>query len=203
MVTIILRRVLFMLILLSGMTCVYANDDAWGRSANLELNGQYEAAAGSLESIMRHEPDNEFAHLRSAWLYYLAGQYSTSIKYYKTAIKLNKQSLDARLGIMLPLMAQERWREAAQFAESVIAESPLNYYAHVRLMICEEGLRSWPQLKVHASSMSRYYPGDYSIQTYLARSYINLKEPELARKAYEAVLQRFPSHVEASLFLSK
>ena len=204
MVTIFWRQFHVALILL--MLCVstgYANDDAWGRSFTLEANGQYEAAARSLEPILQREPNSEFAHLRSGWLYYLAGKYSTSIKYYQTASKLNKQSLDARLGLMLPLMAQERWREAAQLAESVIAESPLNYYAHLRLMVCEEGLKNWSQLRDHAQMISRYYPSDPGFQVYIARAYLNLNEPDKARGAYQRVLERYPGHIEASLYLSK
>ena len=204
MVVIFCRRLCFLLVLIGVcVPVVRASDDAWGRSVTLEVNGQYEAAARSLESVIQQEPDNEFANLRSGWLYYLAGKYSTSIKYYQTAGKLNKQSLDARLGMMLPLMAQERWREAAQLAESVIEESRLNYYAHLRLLICEEGLKSWVQLRDHALMISRYYPSDPGFQVYLARAYINLNKPELARKAYQDVLERYPGHVEASLYLSK
>ena len=204
MVTIFGRQSYVVLILL--MLCVptgHANEDAWGRSFTLEASGQYEAAARSLESILQQEPNNEFAHLRAGWLYYLAGKYSTSIKYYQTANKLNKQSLDARLGLMLPLMAQERWREAAQLAEAVIAESRLNYYAHLRLIICEEGLKNWTQLRDHALMISRYYPSDPGFQVYLARAYINLNEPDKARSAYKKVLERYPGHIEASLYLSQ
>jgi len=181
----------------------YADDDAWGRSVTLEVNGQYEAAARSLEPILQQHPNNEFANLRSGWLYYLAGKYSTSIRYYQTARKQNQHSLDARLGLMLPLMAQERWREAAQLAEGVIEESRLNYYAHLRLLICEEGLKDWAQLRDHALMISQYYPSDPGFQVYLARAYINLNEPDKARSAYKKVLERYPGHIEASLYLSK
>jgi tetratricopeptide (TPR) repeat protein len=194
------------LTLLVFIVCIpgsYADDDAWGRSVTLEVNGQYVAAARSLEAILKKEPGNEFAHLRSGWLYYLAGKYSTSIKHYQTAQKLNKQSLDARLGLMLPLMAQERWREAAQLAEAVIAESSLNYYAHLRLLICEEGLKNWVQLRDHALRMTRYYPSDAGFQVYLARAYDHLGEKGAAREAYKHVLERYPGHVEASLYLSE
>jgi tetratricopeptide (TPR) repeat protein len=204
MVNITQRR--YWLALLVFMVCVpgsYASDDAWSRSVTLEMNGQYEAAARSLETILQQDPKNEFAQLRSGWLYYLAGKYSTSIKYYQVALKLNKQSLEARLGLMLPLMAQERWREAAQFAEAVIRESSLNYYAHLRLMICEEGLKDWSRLRDHALRLIRYYPGDASFQVYLARAYRQLGDKERARAAYSRVLERYPGHVEASLYLSE
>jgi tetratricopeptide (TPR) repeat protein len=203
MVVTFAKRVCLTVFMLGFMPATYANDDAWGRSVNLEVNGQYEAAAHSLEAIIQQDKNNEYAHLRSGWLYYLAAKYSTSIKHYQTALKLNKQSLDARLGLMLPLMAQMRWREAAQLAEAVIGESSLDYYAHLRLMICEEGLKSWEQLRDHALRMIDFYPSDYGIQVYLARAYSQLGKPELARNTYMNVLERYPSHVEASLYLAK
>ncbi|MCW8933641.1 MAG: tetratricopeptide repeat protein [Gammaproteobacteria bacterium] len=178
-------------------------DDAWMRSYTLETAGQYAAAAQSIEHFLKEIPNNEFAVLRSAWLYYLAENYSRSIKYYQTALEINKNSIDAMLGMSLPLMAQARWREAASMTQEVIKISKWNYLAHTRLMTCEDNLKQWETLKKHAETLRVYYPSDATILVYLARAYSHTNKNTKAKEAYQQVLQRYPGHLEASKFLSK
>ena len=180
-----------------------AADDAWMRSYTLEASGQYVAAAETIEHILKTIPANEFAELRSGWLYYLAGNYSRSIKHYQTAMKINKHSFDAILGISLPLMAQARWREAATNINEVIKLSRYNYIAHTRLMACEENLKQWSELKQHANELTSYYPADATILVYLARAHSHTDNPERAKEIYREVLIRYPGHLEATQYLSR
>lgn len=180
-----------------------ATDDAWVRSYNLEASGQYLAAADSLEAILKRTPNHEMALLRSGWLYYLAGNYSSAIKYYQSALKANKHSVDARLGMTLPLMAQARWREAAAHARTVIDESKWHYYANLRLLICEEGLKQWEVMRKHAEQLTERYPSDAGFYVYLARAQINLGKAAQAKIAYGKVLERYPGHLEASRFVAQ
>ena len=178
-----------------------AVDDAWMRSYSLEANGQYNDAAKTIEKFLKQIPDNEFAELRSGWLYYLAGNYSRSITHYQTALKLNSQSIEARLGLTLPLMAQGRWREAAIESQEVIKVSKWNYYAHVRLMACEEALRQWDELVKHAQEVHSRYPGDATVLVYAARAYKQTGNTAKAKSMYNEVLIRVPGHIEASRFM--
>ena len=191
---------LFISLLLFGQG-THASEDTWARSYNLERAGQPIAAVESLEPILKQQPQHELALLRSGWLYYLAGNYSRAIKFYQTALQVNKDSLEARLGMTLPLLAQARWREAAIEAQAVISESKWDYYANLRLMVAEEGLKQWKTLKQHAQQLNRRYPSDASFLVYLARAHIHLGEPAGAREAYGKVLELFPGHLEASRFL--
>ena len=182
---------------------VASADDAWMQSYTLEAAGKYEAAARSIEHFLKEMPANEFAQLRSGWLYYLAGNYSRSITHYQTALKLNNKSIDAMLGMSLPLMGQARWREAASQTREVIKISQWNYLAHTRLLTCEDNLKQWDTLKQHAETLRPYYPSDATILVYLARAYSNTNENEKAREVYRQVLQRYPDHLEANKYLAK
>ncbi len=178
-------------------------DDSWSRSYSLEAAGQYAAAASSLESILKRDSKHELALLRSGWLNYLAGNYSRAIDFYKSAQQVNRDSLEARLGLTLPLLAQQRWREAANEAEAVIKLSQWNYYAHLRLMVAEEGLKEWQTLKQHAAQLVRRYPTDASFRVYLARAEIQLGNSTAAKASYRKVLELIPGHLEASQYLAK
>lgn len=178
-------------------------NDFWTRSYTLETNKQYTEAAKTIEQFLLKTPDSEFAELRSGWLYYLDGNYSRSIKHYKSALNMNNQSIEARLGLALPLLAQSRWQEAAVHCREVIKLSQWNYYAHVRLMITEEGQKQWDTLATHAKEVNKHYPTDATVLVYLARAYKQQGETSKAKKAYNEVLVRVPGHLEASGFMVK
>ncbi|MCW9047645.1 MAG: tetratricopeptide repeat protein [Gammaproteobacteria bacterium] len=199
---ILIKMMSALLFVVASFSAVSA-DDAWMRSYTLETAGQYAAAAQSIEHFLKEIPTNEFAVLRSAWLYYLAENYSRSIKYYQTALEINKNSIDAMLGMSLPLMAQGRWREAASMTQEVIKISKFNYLAHTRLMTCEDNLEQWETLEKHAETLIVYYPSDATILVYLARAYSHTNKGLKAKEVYQQVLQRYPGHLEASKFLSK
>lgn len=197
-------KILFQCFVVSSLfftNLAFGTSEDWQRSFNLESIGQFKKAAEAISPYLEKGDEKEFAQMRTGWLYYLAGDYSQSLKYYQNALKLNQNSLETRLGMMLPLMAQQRWREAAQQANTVISASKWNYYAHIRLMACEEGLGLWDDLIDHAKSAQKRYPADPTILVYLARSYAKKGNNAEARRVYQQVLNRVPGHIEASDFL--
>jgi len=178
-------------------------DDAWRRSYLLEEEGKYEAAAEAIEQFLKEVPTNEFAQLRSGWLYYQAGNYSRSVTHYQTAKEINSRSIAAMLGLSLPLMKQERWREVAAVTREVIKLSSWNYYAHIRLLAAEDSLQQWDSLKQHAETLKAYYPSDATVLVYLARAYHHTGNDAQAREVYQQVLQRYPDHLESNRFLAR
>jgi len=175
----------------------------WSESYRYEVQGDYAAALIALEPILEADPAHEFALLRTAWLKYLLGDYNAAIRDYERALEINEASLEARLGLTLPLLAQRRWREAAGAAREVLSAAPWNYYAHVRLMVAEEGQRQWQTLADHAGSVAARYPSDATVLVYLARAQARQGKLEDARSAYTRVLERVPGHEEAAAFLSQ
>lgn len=174
-----------------------ADSDPWKESYRLENVYQYDAALNALNSI---SSDNELALLRRGWLYYLKGSNSKSIDYYNKAIKKNSKSLDARLGIILPLIAQQRWREAASNAKKVLEVAPWNYHAHVRLMAAEEALKQWSELEKHARSVHERYPSDADALVFLSRAYRKQGNDKAAAQTYKKVLELVPDHFESKQY---
>jgi tetratricopeptide (TPR) repeat protein len=164
--------------------------------------GHYKAAAEQFDPVLKTEPANEFARLRRAWLLYLAGSYNDSQSDYKAALQANPESLDAQIGMALPLLAQQRWKEAALVAEKALQTAPWNYYAHLRLMVAEEGQRQWQTLLEHTGKLHQRYPSDATVLVYRARAQYWLGDRKAARETYQQVLQRIPGHLEALQFLA-
>ena len=180
---------------------VLANSTVWEQSQQFEAKGEYVAAAALLEPLLQNGDSKEFSYLRYGWLNYLQGRYDVAVNSYIKALQFNPQSLDARLGISLPLLAQQRWQDAAQHLKQVIAVSPWDYTAHVRLMISEEGQQKWEELARHAAELNRRYPSDATILVYLARAHVWLGHKDKAKQVYQQVLIRIPSHAEAGQYI--
>jgi tetratricopeptide (TPR) repeat protein len=175
----------------------------WADSYTAESQGDYATAILALDAILDANPEHEFAILRTAWLKYLLGDYNASIRDYETALQINRDSLEAQLGLTLPLLAQRRWREAAAAAQAVLEEAPWHYYAHIRLLIAEEGQRQWETLARHARELSTRYPSDTSVLVYLARAEARQGNLESALREYRRVLERMPAHEEAAVFVAQ
>ncbi len=187
----------FLILSFTGIAFGKEIKNDWMGSYTMEASGEYEKAASLLIPYMREGEVSEFATLRYAWLNYLQGNFNDAVRNYQKAMEQNPRSIDAKLGIALPLIAQQRWREAMRYIRQILTKAPLNYTAHVRLMMCEEGLRDWKELEKHARTVAAFYPTDASALVYLARSYAWQGKVLLAKSAYNKVLIRMPSHLEA------
>jgi len=201
-----MKRLIAVIILTSAFPFIEAyadSSDIWSSSYALEVNGKYEQAAALLVPELAGGEESEFALLRYGWLNYLQGNFNDSIKTYKRAMEHNPRSFDARLGIVLPLMAQKRWKESIRYLKQVLAQSPIHYTSQIRLMACEEGLKQWQTLAQHAASFSAYYPSDATPLVYLARAYAWQGKKTQAAAAYRRVLVRYPGHLEATRYLKR
>lgn len=180
-----------------------AQEAAWLISYQLEAAGKYYDAVAAIDAVPANGPDAELKLLRRGWLHYLSGRYDESIREYRLAIDKNGKSLDARLGITLPLLAQKKWREAAQNGKSVLDHSPNNYTALLRVVTAEEAQGNWQEVAKHAAAMVSHYPTDATSYVYLARAYAWLNKRAEAVGAYTAVLSRVPGHLEAKAYIEK
>jgi tetratricopeptide (TPR) repeat protein len=190
-------------IIIFGSSVILAAVNPWVESYRLEALSQYDNAAKVMGSIIKNNPKNNFAVSRRGWLNYLRGAHNDSIRDYQKSLDINPESLDARLGLLLPLIAQQRWREVSSNANKALKIAPWNYYAHVRLMISEEGEKKWDTLAKHARKVSQRYPSDATVLVYLARANDWMKNNKEARRAYERVLERVHGHIEATQYLSR
>jgi len=174
---------------------------AWESSYTLEINGEYEKAAAMIVPFLEAGDDKEYALMRYGWLNYMQGNFNDAIRSYLRALRQNTRSIDARIGITLPLMAQSRWKDAKSYAQQVLGMSPRNYSAGLQLLTCEEGLRQWQNLENAAASFLSYYPTDATAMVYLARAYAWQNKYELASRTYSNVLNRYPTHAEALTYV--
>lgn len=194
-----LVKLITLLLFIGFFNNTYADTTPWQESYRLEKLYQYDAALSSLKNI---SSNNEFVLLRRGWLNYLKGSHSESINNYKKSLSKNGKSLDARLGIILPLLAQQRWREASLNANKALKVAPWNYYAHIRLMAAEQALKQWKQLQKHAKIAHQHFPSDSTFIVYLARANLKLGNKDEAQAWYKKLLELAPDNFEAIEYLN-
>jgi tetratricopeptide (TPR) repeat protein len=173
----------------------------WEKSYTLESQKKYAEAANVIKPALDKAPKDELALIRMGWLNYLLAKYNESAEYYHKALDVNADSIDARLGLTLPLLAEQRWKEAALYANQVISINAWSYLAHTRLMISESGLAQWEVLEKHASEFIKRYPSDVSGFLFLARAQAMLGKKQQATQNYEKTLERAPTNMEAIKYL--
>jgi tetratricopeptide (TPR) repeat protein len=193
-------RKILLLFLASLSLTVAAQADPWSESYRLESVGKPLDAAAKIESLARN---NEYAQLRHAWLLYTAGRFEEAAAGYRRAQQMNPQSLDALLGLSLPLMAQWKWQEAADVVRMVQRKAPGNYTAGMRLIVIFEALKQWKSMAEEATRLVALYPSDVTAWVYLARGEAASGNTDKAADGYRRVLQIVPGHLEATAFLGR
>ncbi len=179
-----------------------ADDTVWAQSFALQAEGDFYQAA----QVLLQDPANnndEYAALRIGYLSYLRGNYNDAIRFYEKALTLNPSAIDAQLGITLPLMAQQRWRQVKAHMQQLLKTAPWHYGGHIKLMMAEEALADWSALSRHASQLTIAYPAEATAWVYLARAASWQGDTDKAKQAYREVLKRIPNHIEASAFIAK
>ncbi len=79
------------------------------------------------------EQASYLAHLRRGWLLYRIGRHAESIAAYHQALAVEKDSIEARVGCLMPQLALRDWGAVEQGARGVLERDPANYLAGLRL----------------------------------------------------------------------
>ncbi len=102
------------------------------QSYAFERTGNIDQAMAVLAHVAA-TPGDYLITIRLGWLNYLRGNYTDSAAYYGKAKQIIPTSLEADLGRLNALMAQNRLDEAAGVAQSVVSVDHFNYYGNLHL----------------------------------------------------------------------
>ncbi len=123
-----------------------------------EKIGDYKDAIRVLMPIFKAYPYGYTVNLRLGWLYYLWGKYENSIFHYRRAVSIAPYSAEAKLGLSLPLMAQNRWKDVEMLMYQIISVDYYNYYANLRLAKALKNEKKYWQSIAICQKMLRLYP---------------------------------------------
>jgi len=177
--------------------------NAYQKSYLYEKVGDYKDAIRALMPVYEAYPDGYTVNLRLGWLYYLWGKYKNSIFHYRKAIRAIPTSVEAKLGLTLPLIAQQNWSEAEKVLYQILKIDYYNYYGNLRLCNVLEGEKKYSLVQSVAIKMLTVYPTSVPFLIYLAKSYYHLGYLKKAKKLFEDILILDPENVEAKTYLQK
>jgi tetratricopeptide (TPR) repeat protein len=105
----------------------------FNESIKHENNNSIDKAIESLKSVYDMNKDNYLINLRLGWLYYQKKDYSKSRDFYSEAVKINPKSIEAKLGLTLPLSAKNEWNKVKEQYFDVLKIDAMDYTANLRL----------------------------------------------------------------------
>jgi tetratricopeptide (TPR) repeat protein len=188
---------LLMAMLASGSAAAATVPEALTASYTAETAGSYEAALKALDGLQATGDVGYVVALRRGWLLYLAGRYADAAQAYGLAVTLKPDSVEARLGASLPLMALRRWSEAAAACEAALKLEPGSYLAEARLAWVLFSQGRFAEAAARYEGVVRRYPSDVDMRAGLAWSWLKLGKSAEARAAFQWVLQVAPAHASA------
>lgn len=134
---------------------------AFNKSLTLESNKDYENAIKELLNVYNDNKDNYLINLRLGWLYYNYGLYNEAVIYYENATKISPNSIEAKVGLTLPLSKLEKWEEIKNIYEQILKLDPQNYTANFRLGQYYLLRGNYSEANKYLSISHKNYPSDY------------------------------------------
>jgi tetratricopeptide (TPR) repeat protein len=167
-------------------------------SFTLESSGDYAAALVRMEALRGRGENDYLLHLRRGWLLYLNGKNEDAVAAYTEALHRSRDSVEARIGRTLPLMAMKRWTDAEADCRAILKAAPGNYTAMARLAWVLFNLGRHGDAEAAYRAVLVQYPSDNDLRAGLGWTLLKLGRRQEAKGEFDAVLRTVPAHQAAS-----
>lgn len=201
-----MRRALIILCVILQAGNLYALSDqevrdAYYKSYQYEQTENYNDAIKSILIVYQEYPNTYTVNLRLGWLYYLNSNYANSLKRYADAGRIAPASLEAKLGHLLPLLAQQRYRDVEKEAFQILNIDYYNYYGNLRLAYALRMLKKHDTAEKIALKMLEIYPLDVSFLIEYALAKHGMGDVATAVESFHSVLTLDPENITAKGYL--
>lgn len=166
-------------------------------SYRLEAQRDYRAALDRLREIRGRGDRSYYLTLRLAWISYLLGDFASSETLYREAATDAQKAIEPRLGLTLPLLAEQKWRELERACRDVLALSSVHSIARARLAHALYMEGNYPDAASLYRRLLEEYPAELDYQTGLAWAMLKMARRAEARAMFQAVLAVSPDNVSA------
>jgi tetratricopeptide (TPR) repeat protein len=194
------KNIIILFLLFYGMSLLAQdfNSDlkAFRESIELEIKGDYSKAVESLKQNYS-SASYEF-NLRLGWLDYLAGQYIESTTYYQKALSLKPMSIEARNGIVHPLLALGKTDMVIKMYKEILEISPNETSANYRLALIYYQKGQYKEAEKHLLLVINFFPFDYDTVVLLGWNYYRMGKFNDAKILFQKALLFKPNDESAS-----
>lgn len=177
------------------------NQIAFEESYKYESEGKFKDAINAFNKA--YSATSYETNLRMGWLYYSLGDYTASEKYYKIAVDLAPKSIEAKLGYVLPLSAQDEWDMIVNVYKDILAIQSYNSTVNYRMGLIYYNRKQYETGKPYLDNALNCYPFDYDIVILSAWNYLQLNSKELATSLFKRALILMPNDASALEGLGK
>lgn len=171
--------------------------EAFQRSYDSEAVGKVDEAMAALDALPSPHREGYVAELRRGWLFVKRGKHAEAVNAYAKAIALSPGSVEARVGALVPLMAQRRWADVEGGAREVLRLDPGNYFANLRLAFAVYNLGRYPESAGLYKRLSEAYPSDVEVRAGLGWALLKAGKAAEAASEFRAVLDVAPKNALA------
>ena len=188
------------LLLLFGIQFANAQDqntvqEAFNKSYVLESGKKYNEAIEALKSI--NAVNNYPIQIRLGWLTYSAKRYNESVIAYKKAAELMPASVEALLGAINSLVAQNKWEEVEQTYLAILKNDSKNSSINFRLGQIYYNRKEYSKAEKYFSTALNLYPFDYDSMLMSGWNYYFLGKYSEAKELFNRVLLYSPKDSSA------
>ncbi|MBF0226576.1 MAG: tetratricopeptide repeat protein [Desulfobacterales bacterium] len=158
----------------------------------------YTLALDSVLKILKIDPTNYTATFRTAYLYSMLADYSSSIEYYKKAINLYpKKAIEARIGLLEIYLILKQWENAEKTAMDVIKIDAMNYAANSKMSFILFSTGRYSKAIEYYDKMLDLFPSNLEMKLGIAWSYTKMGKFEEGKKYFQDVVTISPSNANA------
>ncbi len=171
--------------------------DLYRTSYQAEARGDYVGALARMREIAGKTGSSYFVQVRMAWLSYAGGDSVASERLYREASASAPKSVESRIGLTLPLMALQKWRDLERACRDVLALDAGHAIARARLAHALYALGNYPDAATQYRKLVEDYPADLDHQTGLGWALLRMGRRAEARQMFAAVLAVSPDNANA------
>ncbi len=168
-------------------------------SLAFESEGNIASALKEMDTVYPESRDDYLVNLRLGWLEYLNADYTKSARYYRHACELaQSRSVEALLGLRLPLAALNDWDAVITVYSDILALDPANYEANLRLGQIYLNRGEYALADPYFERCVLLYPSDY--ETNLSRAWNDyyMNNTVRSRTGFETILMISPGDTSAA-----
>lgn len=166
-----------------------------------EKENDYVKAIADLRAI--YDVNSYEINLRLGWLNYANGEYIASQNYYKNAIKVSPNSIEAMLGYSYPTGMLGQWESIIETYNKILSIDPNNYTTIYRMAHIYYERKDFKQAQSFAKKVNSQYPFDYYINLLLAKINIDTGNKVEAKFFLKNAINYDPTSEEAAALLKK
>ena len=170
-------------------------NNAFAQSYAYEKSSEYSKAVDVLKKV--YNANSYELNLRLGWLSYSAGNFTESTAYYSKAITLMPGSVEAKLGIVMPLAAAGKWDDVIKQYNDILTVDPKNSTANYRLGGIYYTRGEYSTAYKYLEKGVNMYPFDYDFVVLFAWTNLKLGKNKEAKLYFERALLNRPDDSSA------